>query len=116
TLKHGYDRYVILDRGYQNNAQVVGFTPDIENTRSSGTLNGTVVGRNGNYSGSGNYNGTSTTYRIPGVPIYGGTHDENLMVKMFRANDPGASDAVDARKALGPNWRKVVKGGKYGTC
>ncbi len=51
-----------------------------------------------------------------GQPIISGSHDQKLMIRMFRTGEAGASNAVDARSVLGPEWQKALeKGGKV-TC
>lgn len=108
TLKRGYDKYIILGAQAQNNTGVVGYTPLIANTYSQGTL--TTYGNTGAYSGS------SNTYVSGGQPIYGGSHDQKLAVKMFRLSDPGAASAVDARQVLGPEWQTILAKGPGATC
>lgn len=108
TLSRGYDRYVILGAEAQNNVGVVGYTPLVANTYSSGTLN--------TYGNTGSYSGSSNTYVSGGQPIMGGTHDQKLAVKMFQATDPAAANAVDARRVLGPDWQKVLAKGPGSTC
>lgn len=108
TLRRGYDKYVILGANAQNNVGVVGYTPMIANTYGSGTVSG--------YGNSANYYGQSNTYVSGGQPIVGGTHDQRIAVRMFRANDAQAVNAVDARQTLGPDWQKLVAKGPGQTC
>jgi hypothetical protein len=108
TLRHGYDKYVILGGQAQNNVGVVGYTPVTANTYSNGFLSG-----NGN---SATYSGNSQTYFMGGSPIIGGTHDQQLGVRMFKADDPQAVNAIDARHTLGPDWKKVMVKGPGLTC
>lgn len=108
TLRRGYDRYVILGAQAQNNVGVVGHTPLVANTYSSGTIN--------SYGNMGTYSGTSNTYVTGGQPIIGGSHDQDLAVRMYRTTDPGADRAVDARQVLGPEWQKIVSKGPGSTC
>ena len=108
TLQRGFDRYVILGAQAQNNVGVVGYTPIIANTYSSGTVN--------SYGNSATYNGSSNTYFSGGQPIEGGSLDQNLGVRMFKANDPQGANAVDARQTLGSDWRKIVSKGAGATC
>jgi hypothetical protein len=92
TINRGYDRYIILGGGQQNNVGVVGYTPITANTYGS------------------------RTYVSGGQPIIGGSHDQQLMVRMFRPSDPGYENAVDARRVLGPEWQKTVAKGPGSTC
>jgi hypothetical protein len=81
VIRRGYDRFLIL--GGQAGANVVGYTP-------------------------------TTVQHIGGgaVVAYGGTpmvaHSQGLMVKMFRDNDPAASNALSARQTLGPRWQEIA--------
>jgi hypothetical protein len=61
-------------------------------------------------------NGQATTYYSGGTPIIGGHHNEQLMVRMFRASEPGAENAIDAKQVLGPEWRKAITSSTTGTC
>lgn len=108
TLRRGYDKYVILGAQSDSNVGVVGYTPLVANTYSSGTIK--------TYGNSGTYSGSSNTYVTGGQPIIAGTHDQKLAVKMFRTGDPGAERAVDARQVLGPEWQKVLTKGPGSTC
>ena len=56
------------------------------------------------------------SYVPGGQPIIGGTHDQKLAIRMFRAADPGAARAVDARQILGPDWQKALEKGPGHTC
>ena len=108
TLKRGYDRYMIVDANSQDNVRVVGTTPVIANTQTTGVVNA--------YGNQATYSGQSNTYYTGGQPIIGGHHDEALMVRMFRNGDPNSDRAVDARRVLGPDWQKLMQSSKLGTC
>lgn len=108
TLQRGYDKYIILGAQSQNNVGVVGYTPMVANTYSAGTIN--------TYGNMGTYNGSSNTYFSGGQPIIGGTHDQQLAVRMFHSNEPGSANAVDARQILGPQWQSIVAKGPGNTC
>lgn len=108
TLKRGYDKYVILGAGYENDLRVVGQTPVVANTMGSATVNA--------YGNNAYVNGQSTTTYSGGQPIYGGHHNQSLTVRMFRASDPGAENAIDARRVLGPNWQEELSSSSTGTC
>lgn len=99
TIRRGYDRFAILGGAYQNDVRVVGYTPVVANTQA------TV---------SGNYGYANTTV-TGGSPIIMGSHNEGLVVKMFKASDPAGANAVDARTSLGPEWKKQVESGTA-TC
>lgn len=108
TLHRGFDRYIILDANAENNVGVVGYTPRVANTYSSGAVSA--------YGNTGTYSGTSTTYTSGGQPVIAGTHDQQLAIKMFRTTDPGADRAVDARRVLGSEWQKILAKGPGSTC
>ena len=108
TIKRGYDKYVILGAGYQNDVRVIGHTPLVANTYGSGTVTG--------YGNSAYVNGQSTTYYSGGAPVVGGHHNQQLMVRMFHASEPGAESAIDARRVLGPEWQKALSSSANGTC
>ena len=74
TLRRGYDQYIILGADAQNNVGVVGYTPLTANTQSRGTFNA--------YGNTGTHSGSSNTYFSGGQSIIGGSHDQQLAVKM----------------------------------
>ena len=108
TIKHGFDGFVILGGQAQNNVGVVGYTPTYAQT------NATVNAYGGN--GYAMAYGQSNTMISGGHPIIAGTHDQVLMVKMFKAGDPGAENAVSARATLGPDWKQRLSEGSLSTC
>ncbi len=107
TINRGYDRFVITNGAYHNNVRVVGHTPVI--AQSSGTAYGHVYGN------SATINTASTTTVTGGQPITGGTHNQALIVKMFRDGDPLGSNAISARAELGPEWKEIAANGSV-TC
>lgn len=102
TINRGYDKFYIVGADAQSDIRVVGATPVYSTTTSSGTISG-------GYGGYGTYRGTSFTTSTGGSPIYGGSHNQQLFVKMFRADDPEAANALDARQILGEDWQKKIK-------
>jgi hypothetical protein len=108
TINRGFDKFIIVKAGSQNNVRVVGFTPGTADTQSFLSLS-----RSGNsVYGVGN----STTSYNPGMPIMGGTHDQEIVIQMFKANDPGGKNAISARDTLGPNWPELIKQDSVGVC
>lgn len=85
TIRRGYDRFIIMDGRYANNVGVAGYTPLV--AQSAG--------------------GMTTVYG--GQPIIAGTHDQALMVKMFRNGDQAGLNAIPARETLGANWQEIVR-------
>ena len=108
TLRRGFDSYIILGAQADNNVGVVGHTPITANTFQNGTINA--------YGNRATYSGTANTYVSGGQPIIGGSHDQKLAVRMFKANDPQGANAVDAKQVLGPEWQKVVQKGAGSIC
>jgi hypothetical protein len=80
--------------------RVVGTTPVQATT--SGTTTGTINGDNIFAQNQ------STTSFSGGQPILGGSHDQTLLVKMFKDGDPNGANAVSARDTLGPDWATIV--------
>ncbi len=107
TIKAGYDGFVVLDGNSQSSVGIVGHTPVTAQTYGQATAMG--------YGNTASAYGSSTTTYSGGYPIYGGTHDQSLVVKMFRAADPASANAVDARQFLGSDWEKIIEGSNN-TC
>lgn len=85
TLTRGYDKFIIVNAAASSNIQVVGHSPVYANTY-----------------------GNTTTF-TGGSPIYGGTHNQGIVVKMFKVGGQGSSNALDAKEILGAEWEKAVK-------
>jgi hypothetical protein len=100
TIRHGYDRFLIVGSQYQNNVGVVGYTPVVANTTGSVTATG--------FGNSATAFGNSTTTYSGGQPIVAGTHDQAFVVKMFKEGDSAGANAVSARETLGPKWQDAV--------
>ncbi len=102
TINRGYDRFYIVGADSRSDIRVVGTTPVRSTTTASGTISG-------GYGGYGTFSGTSFTTSTGGTPIYGGSHNQQLFVKMFNADDPEAANALDARQVLGEDWEEKIK-------
>jgi hypothetical protein len=88
TIRRGFDKFVIVGGQYANNVGVVGYTPVVANTYGS-------------------YRSSTTT--VTGEqPIIAGSHDQGLVVKVFKEGDPAGANAVPARESLGPKWKEAV--------
>jgi hypothetical protein len=108
TLRHGYDSFIVTGAQVQDRFGIVGRTPIYAQTNSTATA-----------FGSGDFafaNGSSTTVINGGYPIVAGTHDQVLIVKMFKSGDAGAAQAIPARQQLGPDWKQKVADGSGATC
>jgi len=108
TLQSGFDSYMILDGQAQDNVGVVGYTPVIANTYDTATAYGSP--------GMATAYGSSTTSYSGGTPIIAGTHDQEIVVRMFHSGDPDAENAIPARAMLGPDWQEAVAKGFPRTC
>jgi hypothetical protein len=102
------DKFLIVGGQYQSNLYVAGYTPIQANTYGSGTAT--------RYGNSVYGSGSSTTTVTGGQPIVAGSHDQGLVVKMFKDGDPAGSNAVSARGTLGPKWREALEAGPDRTC
>lgn len=101
TINHGFDRFIIVGGAAENNVKVVGTTPVQATTY--GSVSGSIYGNS--FSGS----GSSNTFVTGGQPIIAGSHDQQLLVKMYKDDDPLAASAVPARGVLGPDWATIVQ-------
>jgi len=108
TINRGYDRFIVLGGGYQNNVGVIGTTPLVSNSTASFNAY--------QYGNSIQGHGSATTYTYGGQPIIAGSHDQALVVRMFHESDAAAVNAVDARSILGADWQKAVESGVPSTC
>lgn len=108
TLRRGFDKYLIVGDRASNDVRVVGYTPIQAQTYGTGTVN--------TFGNTGYYSGQSSTFYTGGQPIVSGHHNQDFLVRMFRNNEPGADQAVDARNVLGPKWQEAVAKGPPKTC
>ena len=103
TLRRGYDRFVILGAGSQNNVSVVNNGPTYASTSSRYSAYGNQV------------YGNSTTTFGGGGPNIVGTRDASLMVLTLKKGDKDYGQGIDAKQALGPEWEEKVSKG-ISTC
>ncbi len=108
TLQSGFDTYIILGGQAQDNVGVVGYTPVIANTYGTATAYGSP--------GMATAYGSSTTTYSGGTPIIAGTHDQEIVVRMFHSGDPDSENTIPARAVLGPDWLNLVAKGFPRTC
>ena len=47
---------------------------------------------------------------------YGSIARDSITIRMFRTNEEGAAEALDARTILGPDWEEVVRSGGRKNC
>jgi hypothetical protein len=100
TIRRGYDRFQIFGADARTDVRVVGYTPVQANTTGSATAisTGNIV----------TAHGSSSTIVTGGQPIYGGSHKQGLIIKMYREGDPSGANALSARDTLGPNWQELA--------
>lgn len=103
TIKQGYERFIIVDMGTQNNVSVSRSGPTYSTT--SGTFN--TFGRTTYGSAHTTYGGQTT--------IVSGSNDAQLHVVMLGPADPGFDEGIQAKATLGADWEKKVKDG-VATC
>jgi hypothetical protein len=108
TINRGFDRFLVLGSDAQNNVRVVGTTPVTATTNIYATGN--------TFGNATDIQGTATTSYSGGQPIIAGSHDQFLIVKMFRETDAGAQNAISARTELGEKWPEIVKENARTTC
>jgi hypothetical protein len=108
TINRGYDKFLILGAAAENNVRVVGHTPVQAHTVGTATAAG--------YGNMVTATGSSTTTYTGGNPIIAGSHDQGLIVKMFREGDPKGANAISARATLGPKWKEAIQEGAATTC
>lgn len=108
TINHGYDKFIVVGGDAENHVGVVGYTPVTAQTTGTATAVG--------YGNMATAQGQSTTTYSGGQPIIGGTHDQGLIVKMFKDGDPAGANALSAREQLGPKWQEAVKESASTTC
>jgi hypothetical protein len=108
TINRGYDKFLILGAAAENNVRVVGHTPVQAHTVGTATATG--------YGNMVTASGQSTTTYTGGNPIIGGSHDQGLIVKMFKDADPKGANAISARATLGPKWQEAIKESAATTC
>lgn len=104
TINRGFDKFMIHGGQYQNNVRVVGSTPVVASTTGMATAHGNVAF------------GRATTTYSGGQPIIAGTHDQGLIVQMFKDADPAGANAISARQQLGPKWKEMVAENAATTC
>lgn len=108
TINRGYDKFLIVDGQYANDVRVIGHTPVTAHTYGTATATGF-----GNLATA--YGSSRTTYS-GGYPIIGGSHNQGIIVKMFRDGDPAGAKAISARSQLGPEWQKIIRENPTTTC
>ena len=108
TIKRREERFIILGSDGQSSRYLSGIMPIYSKTKSD--LGG---GKDGNKTNANSHSNTTTT---GGVPIFSESHEQILMVRVIREDDPAAEQALVAKAILGPEWAKIVQKGKINTC
>lgn len=99
TIKQGYERFVVVGFGTENNTQLVRTGPTYADTSGSFNRFGNTV-----------YGSSRTTYGGQ-TTFVSGSNDAQMEVVMLKAGDPGYEEGLDAKTVLGPEWRKKVEEG-----
>jgi hypothetical protein len=107
-MNRGYDKFLIVGAAAENNARVAGHTLVQAHTVGTATATG--------YGNMVTATGSSTTTYTGGNPIVAGSHDQGLIVKMFKDGDPKGANAVSARTTLGPKWQEADQESPARTC
>lgn len=103
TLRNGYERYVILGGGVQDNTQTVTSGPTYSNTYGTTSIYGNTA------------SSSSTTYYGGGYSYQSGSNNAEFAVQMFNPGEAGYKNALDAKTVLGNEWEKKVENG-INTC
>jgi hypothetical protein len=88
TLKNGFDKFMIVEGQSGFNRNVIGYSPGYAHGMSTASINGS--------SGQ----ATSQFSAVGPAPVAMPRFEAGITVKMFKADDPGAKNAVDARSVL----------------
>lgn len=99
TIKQGYERFIVVGFGTENNTRVVTTGPTYADTSGSFNRLGSTV-----------YGSSRTTYGGQ-TTFVSGSNDAQMEVVMLKAGDPGYDEGLDARTVLGPEWQKKVEDG-----
>ena len=99
TIKQGYQRFVVLGFGAQDNTRVVTTGPTYSSTTAQVTGFGNTA-----------YGTANTTYGGQMTYVAGGNNAQ-MQVAMLNPGDPGYDQGIDARDTLGPDWQKIVDNG-----
>lgn len=99
TLKQGFERFVIVGYGTEDNTRLVSTGPTYATT-------------NGTYNRLGNTVYGSSTTQFGGQSTFiAGRNEAQLQIVMLNRGDAGYDDGLDAKQTLGPNWEKKVAEG-----
>ena len=99
TLRQGYERFIVVGFGTENNTRVVSTGPTFATTTGSFNQYGGTV-----------YGSSRTTYGGQSTSI-SGSNDAEIEVVMLNPGDAGYAEGLDAKAALGPDWQKKVEDG-----
>jgi hypothetical protein len=103
TLRRGYERYMIVGSGIQDNTRMIMTGPTYAQTRGNAYTMGNMA-----------YGSATTRYGGQQM-MWTGKHNAQMNVVMFNPDDPGYENAIDAKSILGPEWNKLVADG-ISTC
>lgn len=99
TIRQGYERFVVLGYGAEDNTRVI----------STGPTYATTTGSFSRFGNTG-YGTATTTFGGQNTFIAGGNNAE-MQIVMLNAQDEGFEEGIDARQVLGPDWQKALEQG-----
>ena len=105
TIKNGYDKFRVVGANGGSRSFVAGYTPQYTTGSHTGTLRANPC--IGGYC-TGTYSGRTSAVTMGGMPITMRRHNQDITVKMYNYDQPGSRTAIDARKKLGRDWRRLV--------
>jgi len=102
AIRRGYERFVIVDAGSDGNVRVTQIPGST--SRTTGTITST---------GNAAYGSFKTT--TPPQTVVSGRNSADKRVLLINPGEPGYEQGLDARNALGPDWREIADEG-VSTC
>ena len=99
TIKQGFERFVIVGYGTEDNTRVVSTGPTYATTSGSFNRFGSTV-----YGSSRTQFGGQSTF-------IAGRNNAELRIVMLNPGDAGYEDGIDAKQVLGADWEKKMADG-----
>ncbi len=99
TIREGYQRFIVLGIGSQDNTRVFASGPTYANTTGQVTTFGNTA-----------YGSARTTYGGSTMMV-AGSNNAQMQIVMLNPGDDGFENGIDARQTLGPDWQKRVDEG-----
>lgn len=99
TIREGYQRFIVLGIGSQDNTRVFSTGPTYANTTGQISTFGNTA-----------YGTARTTYGGSTLMV-AGSNNAQMQIVMLNPGDSGFEDGIDARRTLGPDWQERVEKG-----